>query len=60
VALFSVSGVWHVETVIADCNTARDRWLDYRKGKGAGQEEAAEPTRDKQKGRDNPDDDFSL
>jgi hypothetical protein len=39
---------------------ARDRWREYREGKGASQEEGAEPTRDKQKGRDTPDDDFSL
>lgn len=39
---------------------ARDRWLEYREGKGAGQEEDAKPTRDRQKGRDTPDDDFSL
>ena len=41
-------------------SAARDRWLEYREGKGAGQEKGAEPTRDKQKGRDSPDDDFSL
>lgn len=41
-------------------NDARDRWLEYREGKGAGQDEGAEPTRGKDKGRDTPDDDFSL
>ena len=41
-------------------SAARDRWLEYRDGQGAGREEGAEPTRDKQKGRDSPDDDFSL
>jgi hypothetical protein len=38
----------------------RDRWLEYREGKGADQEEGTEPTRGKDKGRDTPDDDFSL
>jgi hypothetical protein len=41
-------------------STARERWLEYREGKGADQEQGAEPTRGKDKGRDTPDDDFSL
>ena len=38
----------------------RDRRLEYREGKGADQEQGAESTRGKDKGRDTPDDDFSL
>jgi hypothetical protein len=41
-------------------SAARDRWLEYREGKGANQEQGAEPTRSKDKSRDTPDDDFSL
>lgn len=40
--------------------SARDRRLEYRDGKGAGQEEGTEPTRGKDKSRDTPDDDYSL
>jgi len=39
---------------------ARERWLEYREGKGADREQGAEPARGKDKGRDTPDDDFSL
>jgi hypothetical protein len=41
-------------------SAARDRWLEYRDGKGADQEQGVESTRGKDKGRDTPDDDFSL
>ncbi|HQR54244.1 MAG TPA: MobA/MobL family protein, partial [Burkholderiales bacterium] len=44
---------------------ARERWLEYRdkqagEGRDIGQDEDADLTRDRQKGRDTPDDDFSL
>jgi len=41
-------------------SAARERWLEYREGKGTGEDKGAEPTRGKDKGRDTPDDDFSL
>jgi ATP-dependent exoDNAse (exonuclease V) alpha subunit len=44
---------------------ARERWLEHRdkqagEGRDTGQEKGADLTRDRSKGRDTPDDDFSL